>query len=50
MALDHLVSHSFIVIDAAMTVADAKRTIKDASGSDQATHVVISRQADGNAY
>ena len=47
MALDHLVSHRFIVIDAAMTVADAKRTIKDAAGADQATHVVISRQADG---
>src|SRR5688572_6102738 len=50
MTLDHLVSYTFIVIDAAMTIADAKRTIEHASGSDRATHVVISRQAGGDAY
>lgn len=48
--LDHLVSNTFIVVDAAMTLGDAKRTIAGASKSVQATHIVISRQAGGDAY
>jgi CHAT domain/Ternary complex associated domain 7 len=50
MTIDHLVSHTFVVIDAAMDLATAKRAIEAAPGSAQASHVVISRQADGRDY
>ena len=50
MTIDHLVSYTFVVIDAAMNLATAKRTLDAVPGSAQATHVVISRQADGRDY
>jgi hypothetical protein len=50
MTLDHLVSYTFVVIDAAMTLGEARQAIEAVPGSGQATHVVISRHAGGAAY
>lgn len=50
MTLDHLVSYTFVVIDAAMTLGEARQSIDAVPGSAQATHVVISRLAGGSAY
>jgi hypothetical protein len=50
MTLDHLVSYTFIVIDASMTLGEARQTIDAVPGSGRATHVVITRLADGAAY
>lgn len=50
MTLDHLVSTTFVAIDAAMTIRDARQAVQTAPGMATASHVVISRRADGQPY
>ena len=50
MTIEHLVSRTFFVLDAASTVGQARATMPAIPGSARATHVVISRVADGGPY
>ena len=50
MTIEHLVSRTFFVLDAASTVGQARATMQAIPGSATATHVVISRVVDGGPY